>query len=271
MVTKTQAITNFLERNRSPKDLSSLYNADMEAQVLIDPGSGELVKGEFKGHKWQAYKDLETGETYKTFRIPYAAKTEHASFDDPPMNFDLAKHALSIGMTGWDWKHKVSKWVGYDFDSIVEHVKAGLSLDDLSAIQNALMQLPYCTIRKSTSGNGLHIYVFVNDIRTKTHTEHGALARAILTRMCTDTGYDLQGKVDCFGTILWCWDKRVEVEGSQGLQLIKSGGVLEDIPLNWRDHVDVIKKKTRRIRPDVITEDNVDPFEALIRHASLYH
>lgn len=265
MVTKTQAIANFLARNRSPKDLSSLYNADMEAQVLIDPGSGELVKGEFKGHKWQAYKDLETGETYKTFRIPYAAKTEHASFDDPPMNFDLAKHALSIGMTGWDWKHKVSKWVGYDFDSIVEHVKAGLSLDDLSAIQTALMQLPYCTIRKSTSGNGLHIYVFVNDIRTKTHTEHGALARAILTRMCTDTGYDLQGKVDCFGTILWCWDKRVEVEGSQGLQLVKSGGMLEDIPLNWRDHVDVIKKKTRRIRPDVITEDNVDPFEALIK------
>lgn len=263
MPSKTQSIKNFMLSNGSPADLAALYDHDMEVQVLVDPGDGILVEGEFKGHKWQAYRDPESGQIYKSFRIPYEAKTTHPNYDDPPMRFDLSRHAQSVGMTGWNWYQQCSKWVGFDFDSITGH-KEGLSDQELEEIKEAINGLSYCTIRKSTSGKGFHIYVFLDDVPTLSHTEHSALARSVLSRMCTDTGYDLRAKVDCFGGVLWVWDKRI-LENKEGLTLIKQGGILDEVPINWKDHVEVVQKKITKIRPGFIDEDNEDPFEHLIK------
>ena len=115
MVQKTEAIKNIL-LNLTHPDLAALYNFNMECQVNVAQDGGERIEGEFKGKRWHGWTDSFT--TWKSFRIPWNAAHE-PSFEDSPLKFSLEKHAEGIGMTGWDWKNRESKWVAFDFDSIV--------------------------------------------------------------------------------------------------------------------------------------------------------
>jgi len=84
-------------------------------------------------------------------------------------------------MTGWDWQKRCSRFVAFDFDSLVSHAKGiGLSDDALEKIKEAASSLPYVEVRRSTGGSGLHLYVYLDGIPTQNHTEHAALARCIL-------------------------------------------------------------------------------------------
>lgn len=261
MLSRTQAIRNFLQQCGSPKDLVDLYTPEMECHVNVKPLNNKVLKNqEYKGHKYNAYQDLEDGTIYKPFRIPWDSMKETAYYTDPEMTFDLKKYCEGIGMTGWNFVTKQSFWFGYDFDSMINHGK-GLTDEDLEAIRVAVYNLDYVTVRKSTTGSGLHIYVFVDPVETKTHTEHQSLARAILDKMSLDSGYELQSKVDQLGAILWVW--ATKMEGTDGLTLLKKGGVLKDIPLNWKAHEGVINRKTHKIRPDLIVDTELDDFNKL--------
>lgn len=261
MISRTKAIANFLATTKAPVDLINLYTPEMECQVSVKKGANKPLKGqEYKGHKYNAYQDIEDGTIYKPFRIPYDSMKESAHYTDPPMSFDLAKYADGIGLTGWNFVQKRSEWLGYDFDSMVNH-KKGLTAEELENIQKSVTNLDYVTVRKSTTGSGIHIYVFVDNVPTVTHTEHSALARSVLNKMSLDSGYDLQSKVDQLGSILWVWAEKFE--GTNGLQLLKKGSVLKDVPLNWRQHADVIKGKKHKIRPDLIKEEELDDFNEL--------
>lgn len=264
MVTRTQAIKAFLEQSEAPRDLVALYNEEMECQVYVDKKNNVALKDqEFRGKKYTAYEDVEDGTIYKPFRIPYEAMKESAHYNDPPMTFDLKKYAEGVGLTGWNWKQKKSIWVGYDFDSLVNHAK-GLDPAELEKIKQAVVSLPYVTLRTSTTGSGYHVYVFVDPetCDSKTHTEHQSLARAVLNKMTLDCGYELQSKVDQLGQILWVWASKMTKEG---LQLVKQGEVLKDIPLNWREHVGVVSKRITKIRPDLIDESELDSFNELAK------
>lgn len=261
-VTRTQAIKAFLNQCGSPKDLVDLYTEEMECQVYVTKGNNKALKGqEFRGKKYIAYQDLEDGTIYKPFRIPYDSMKETANYNDPPMSFDLCKYAEGIGLTGWNWKQRRSEWVGYDFDSMVNHAK-GLTQEELNKIKTAVIDLPYVTVRTSTTGSGFHIYVFVEGVNSQTHTEHQSLARAVLNKMTLDCGYELQSKVDQLGAILWVWASKAT---PQGLQLVKQGSVLKEIPLNWREHIGVVNSRITKIRPDLIDDTELDDFNDLAR------
>ena len=262
MVTRTEAIKEFLAGCGAPADLVALYNHDMECQVYVDKMNNQVLKDrEFRGKKYLAYQCSETGTIYKPFRIPWDSMTENANYSDPEMTFDLCKYAEGVGLTGWDWVNKNSVWVGYDFDSMVNH-KKGLTEEELTSIFKSIYDLPYATIRTSTTGSGYHIYVFVEGANSKTHTEHQSLARSILNKMSLDTGLDLQAKVDQLGQILWVWAKKMT---PQGLQLIKKGEVLKNIPLNWREHIGVVNRRSTKTKPDIISDEEVDGFNDLAR------
>ncbi len=248
MVTKTTAIKNFLEA-KSPPDLAALYHIGMECQVNVAQDGGERIDGDFKGRKWHGWSDGLT--TWKSFRIPYKANTV-PEYTDRELKFDLAEHAEGIGMTGWDWQNRVSKWVAYDFDAILGHSEkhvAKLTSEQLAAVQKAAHDLEWVTIRKSSSGKGLHLYVFVPDVPTANHHEHAALARAILGIMSGLAGFDFQSKVDICGGNMWVWHRKCE--GNDGFELIKPGRPMLDneIPPNWRDHVKVVTRKRRKNLP----------------------
>ena len=254
-VTRTEAIKRFLNLS-THADLAALYHHDMEVQVNVAQDGGDRVKGDFKGRKWLGWTDGLT--TWKALRIPYGANT-NPEYTDVLMNFDLAAHAEGIGMTGWNWKEKVSKWVAFDFDAIVGHSDKNpnkLSNEELQRVQDEATEIEWVTIRKSTSGNGLHLYVYVDNVKTETHNEHAALGRAILGQMSALVGFDFDSKVDICGGNMWIWHRKMR--GTEGLLLLKSGSVLSDIPPNWKEHVKVIRNKRRKHLQHAMGTDPVD-------------
>jgi hypothetical protein len=250
-VTKSKAIKNFLDV-KTHKSLADLYHLGMECQVNVAQGTGERVEGDYKGRQWHGWTDGAT--VWKSFRIPWNANTT-PNYTDSNIKFDLEVHAEGIGMTGWDWQERVSRWVAYDFDAIIghsdKHAKK-LTNEQLTEVQEAALQIPWVTVRKSTSGKGLHLYVFLDNIPTANHTEHQALARSILGMMSALTCFDFVSKVDICGGNMWVWHRKML--GTDGLTLVKAGEVLDTVPKNWRDHVKVITKRGRKNLPQEIIE-----------------
>lgn len=232
----------------------------MEVQVTVLKGQGERLD-DFKGKNKQIYSD--GINTWYPIRIPKNAKTE-PEYTDGPMTYALEDHAEGIGLTGWNWKEKVSKWVAFDFDAITGHSdKHNKKLTDLELkqIQEQACAIPWITVRKSTSGKGLHLYVFLPNTPTSNHDEHAALGRAILEMMSGVTGFDFYNKSDSKGSNMWIWHRKMQ--GTDGLSLIKTGEILETIPPNWRDYIDVIKGKRKKSLPSFIEKSEEKVFEEL--------
>ena len=257
-VTRTQAIAAILKA-KTPADLAILYSHDMECQVNVAQDGGERVEGEYRGRQWHGWSDG-SGAIWKSFRIPYKAYSE-PEYEDRPMTYDLAAHAEGIGMTGWDWAQGVSRWVAFDFDSLIGGHATGLNNEELEAVKKAAMDIPWVTVRLSTSGKGLHIYVFVSEVPTANHNEHAALARAILGMMSAHAKFDFNTKVDICGGNMWVWHRKMA--GTEGLKLLKQGTVLHDVPPNWRDHIKVVRGKASRILPSFVETEQVSVFEEL--------
>jgi hypothetical protein len=235
---RTEVIKAFLS-SESKADLAELYNFNMEVQVNVEQGEGELIEGEFNGRKWFGYTD--GLQTWKSFRIPWNASTS-PEYTDGECRFDFARHVNAIGMTGWDWKSQLSRWVAFDFDSIFEHSK-GLQPEELANITQTVAEIPWVTIRKSSGGNGLHIYVFFAEpIQTSTHTEHACVARSVLGKMSALTGFNLCESVDVCGGNMWVWRRN---QTAESYRLIKRGDLLTDSLPNWQDHKAVIVNKKR--------------------------
>lgn len=259
---KTEAIGNFL-RAKAKEDLADLYSFSMEVQVNVAQDMGERVEGDYNGRKWLGWTDGLT--TWKPFRIPFKANSE-PEYNDTPMKYDLAEHVEAIGMTGWDWKNKVSKWVAFDFDSIINHTD-GLTHVEMQEICEAVQTIPWVTVRYSTSGKGYHFYVFLPEVATANHTEHAALARAVLGQLSALTKVDFQSKVDCCGGNMWVWHRKMK---GDGLELVKQGTVLRDYPTNWKDHLDVIIGKRRKTAPQsVVDRGEVDMFDQLTGQSNI--
>jgi len=261
MITRSQAISAFLHA-KTHNDLANQYSLAMECQVNVAQDGGERTEGDFKGRKWHGWTDGLT--TWKSFRIPYKAY-DTPEYTDVEIKFDLAEHAEAIGMTGWDWQKRVSKWVAFDFDAIIGHSDkhAGkLTNEELDKVRESAFNIDWVMIRKSTGGKGLHLYVYLNDHPTENHNEHAALARAILGKLSALTGFDFDSKVDNCGGNFWVWHRKMQ--GTDGLKLIKAGIPLEDIPPNWKDHVKVINGTRRKNLPQEIEENGTkDIFEEL--------
>jgi hypothetical protein len=240
-VLRTEAIRRFLATRARP-DLARLYTPGSEVQVNAAPGRGERVEGVYKGRRWHGWTDGRV--TWKSFRIPHAAWRE-PEYTDTELEWDLDEHAEAVGLTGWDWKERRSRWVGFDFDSITTHLE-GLTAAELAQLREEVAAIPWITVRTSTSGRGVHLYVGLETPEpTATHTEHAALARAVLALAETHCTFPLRAKVDACGGNLWIWHRR---QAEDGLQLVCEGARLEAAPPNWRAHLDVTSGTRRRVR-----------------------
>lgn len=246
---RTEAIQRFLKA-KTHVSLANLYTPDMEVQVNVAQENGQRCDGEYEGKRWLGWTD--GLNTWKPFRIPRNANTEPV-YDDYPMGYDLDVYAEGIGMTGWDWKNRLSRWVAYDFDAITGHSDRHtrkLSAEDLESVKESLRRVPWATLRLSTSGKGLHLYVHLTPTPTANHTEHAAVARAVLHLLSGITGCDFNSKVDVCGGNMWVWHRKMI--GTQGLSLNKQGIMLDTIPANWRDHINVTSGKSKRNLPKFV-------------------
>jgi hypothetical protein len=249
-VTRSQAIKNFLTDNTHP-DLAALDEPGYEVQVNVAQGHGDRVNKEFKGRQYTEYTD--GFETWRPFRLPLKANSTPEE-NDYEMTFSLDRYAEAIGLSGWSYKDRVSRWVAFDFDSIVGHAE-GLGDEELAEVWKKATGIPWVTVRKSTGGIGIHLYVFfATPIPTADHTAHAALAQAVLGLMSALAGFDFKAKVDCAGGIVWVWARRMV--GTDGLTLIKQGEPLKDVPAGWRENLPVATGRRRQTFPQVpLTRD----------------
>ena len=259
----SEAIKNFLDSKRNEHNADLLSRVveripNLEIQVNVRQGDGDLV--------------ADTTSTYSngidrwfSFRIPREAYTTTPSWADFEMSYSLADHCEAIGSTGWDWVAKESVWVGFDFDSLVGHAQGvGLSEEELNDIRTRCLTLDYVELRRSTSGRGLHMYVFLEGIQTESHTEHSAVASRVLDKISEDVGADFRKQVDVLGANLWIWHARGSAE-LQSFGLIKPASRAlngNDLPY-WKDHIDIIRHRSRKVRITAMPENEQDIFEQL--------
>ncbi len=241
---KIPAIKKFLKAVPCP--IAQMYNENMETQVMVAQDNGKAYA---KTHAFGTSRGWTDGkEQWKNFRIPFKADT-NPEYRDTEVGFNFNEHVDAIGMTGWDWKNRRSLWFAYDFDSIVNH-DAGISIQEMEDIQNACLAIPYLGVLKSTSGKGLHIYVFIEGgFPTANHNEHAALARSFLGVLSAKLGMPLESSVDCVGSVLWVWARRSE--GTRGLTWVKENTEkfpADKMPKNWTEHLSVIQRKRTRIK-----------------------
>jgi hypothetical protein len=260
----TEGIIAFLKAQRADhpgQDLLDRYlehGTGLETQVNVAAGNSEPVAG--KRATW------DTGTyQYWNLRIPKNAYDE-PEFKDYRLSWPLELHAEGIGSTWWDWDKRVSRGVGFDFDAITGHAKGvGLTDEKLAEVQRAAEDLPYTEVRRSTGGKGIHLYVLLDAIPTANHTEHAALARCILGMMTQETGFDFSRQIDCCGSIMWFWHRKITKE-NQGLALLKPSKQIlgiDDLPANWKDHVEVVNRRRTKVRVNGLPDEEQDPFDKL--------
>jgi hypothetical protein len=264
MPTVLEGLSNFLtarSATHNAPELLALWGPHMETQVNASPGNGEPVENR---------KNTWTDGTYEwhSIRIPKNAYSE-PEFSDYPLKYPFDLHAEGIGMTGWDWKKRVSRHLGFDFDSITGHAAGiGISRDDLDTVKKNACKIPWVEVRKSTGGKGLHLYVYFDEagVPTENHTVHAALGRAVLGLMSTETGFDFASQIDACGGNMWIWHRKMSA-ANEGLMLIKAATQklnVADLPANWRDHVEVVSRSRTRVRVEGIDAEDIDAFESLV-------
>ena len=191
-------------------DLIERWAIGMETQVNVAPGDGEPVAG--KRSTWS-----DGINEWFNIRVPKNAATD-PTFTDYQIGFPLALHAEGVGMTGWDWKARLSRHFGYDFDALTGHAQGvGIEEKDLEKVKQAACALPYVEVRRSTGGGGIHLYVYLDDagVPTANHTEHAALARCILGMMSAEVGFDFASAIDACGHVMWIWHRKMSAENSR--------------------------------------------------------
>ena len=223
-----ETIAAFLQKQGS-HNLMSRWSMGMETQVNVHKVDGDPTgrPGEFS----------DGIDTWKHFRIPWNAKSS-PEYEDRPLRWDITKYAYRIGSTGWDWEAKRSRWVGFDFDSVLDHADNALTQEQLDEIHTAVQDVPFVEVYRSTRGNGFHIYVFVDE-PTDNHTEHSALAKAVLSQISEHLGIDLKGKVDCYGGNMWIWAADAADNGYELLS--EATETLTELPPNWKDQAPTIR------------------------------
>ncbi len=261
----TEAIQSFLTARRETHNAPELLDrilahpGALEIQINVAADNGEPVDG-----KRSTYTDGE----YEWFniRIPKHADGE-PEFRDYELRWPLDLHVEGIGWTGWDWQARRSLAWGFDFDAISGHAKGiGISNEELERIKEAAKALPYVEARRSTGGNGIHLYVYSEGVPTANHTEHAALARCVLGMMSSETGFDFASQIDACGGNMWFWHRKMTAE-NKGLMLIKAAEksiTVDDLPMNWRDHIEVVTRRRSKVRVHAeLKDEDLNPFEAL--------
>lgn len=254
--TRAEAIKRLLDAKTQP-DLAGLYHPGMETQVNVARDDGVRKDG-YNAKSKQTYTD--GVQTWFAFRIPKNAWAQPEDNSSIEMTYALFEHAEGIGMTGWCFSDLRSHWVAFDFDSIVGHSERHakkMTDQELEKVRELACAIPWVTVRKSASGNGLHLYVhFATPVPTKDHTEHAALAKAVLAEMSALAGFDFQAKVDTCGGNMWIWHRKMPrgSDGTQrtgeGLKVVRTASYpMQEEPKEWHRYLKVVKGERKKSLP----------------------
>jgi hypothetical protein len=214
-----EAIDRFLRSRVSDSPvLIPRWSTALETQLMTTRGT---ACGDRAG-EW-----IEDGEVWANTRWPHKAGTD-PHFHDWTLTFDPAKRITRIGTTWWNWETRKSVAVGIDIDVAEGHAESTVTVtqEQLSNLVDKLATLPYVTMVRSTSGRGIHVYVFFDENDqpvANTHHEHADNARRVLVKIETDLGISLSNHVDCVGSMFWLWANQLSADS---FSLVVDGGRL---------------------------------------------
>jgi hypothetical protein len=249
-------------------DILELYSPDMEVQVNVLHTNAEPVEG--KRNTW-----MKDGQVFWNIRVPKKAMSD-PEWRDYGMKWSLTYFAEAIGMTGWDWVNRTSRFVAFDFDAITGHAPGvGVDEDKLRIIQAVASEIPWVQTRRSTRGGGLHLYVFFSTwnseiqqwvgpgVRTQNHTEHAALGRCVLSMMSQRAGFNFSSAIDACGGNMWVWHLDA-TKDNEGFALLNDSSEQiseEQLPSNWKDHISVVTRKRTKIKISGVPDEEDGDFD----------
>jgi hypothetical protein len=155
------------------------------------------------------------------------------------------EHVDRIGTTGLGPNGSVS--VGFDVDTLEGHA-SGITNADRDRISKAVEPLEYVEVRRSSGGEGLHLFVLLegfNEIQN--HTQHAALARAVCGVICHDAQLNFAPSIDVMGGNLWFYRSDPKPDSYKLLKAATRKLTPADVP-NWRDHIEVVTGKRSRVQ-----------------------
>lgn len=243
--------------------LDNLRN--LETQLLVSPDGGYPVEG--KRNVW-----TDGTEEWHNMRWPKNAMAE-PYWRDRELAFLLERHWLGVGTTWWDWVARESVGCGFDFDEVTSHAPGtGVSDEQLEEVKTRACGLDYVEVLRSTGGKGLHLYIWFDENdrpKTQNHSEHAAVARAMLGKLSTDANFDFGSHLDVCGGNLWVAHRKMF--GGEGFECVKKSTeylTARDLPPNWKDHLAVISGKSTKVRVVGVNDsgeeiDDQDPLTEL--------
>ena len=158
-----------------------LWSPSIETQLNFD-----LTWGEYRPDSKQG---REHPEKPVTIRIPH----QNGSFDDTPYYPSWDK-LVGIGISGWDWCEKVSRFFFLDFDA-TDHAK-GLASDKLSKVIDRLRTVPWIELRRSKGGLGIQALVrFKEPLRAFDHKQHADYAKRVADFLGVTDDTDAMGVI----------------------------------------------------------------------------
>lgn len=218
-----------------------------EIQVNVRTDRGNVVEDKSKVRSDGKFE-------FYSIRYPKSPGAE-PDWQDRQLTYPFDEYYQSIGSTGFSVAG--SLWVGFDIDTILGHAPGhGVAQEEINRIDQAVKAIPYVEVRRSTHGQGRHIYVRLTGFDTKNHTEHSALARAILGKVCFDTGLDFTPSIDGCGGNLWFLSRGATLE-NRGFELLQPATqklTAADVPA-WREHVAVVQRKRTTVRVEGLDEE----------------
>jgi hypothetical protein len=240
LLSRGVSMKNYLLSRKTPS------NADLIDRILVEYPNIELQANVRTDRGVPNGKGRLDGDVkFWNDHYPKDAKDCPKWNKPPTWRYPLDEYVQEVGTTGFS-RSGNQQW-GYDLDAVFGHGK-GLSDHRLKQIQAAVEPLDYVEIRRSTRGKGIHLYIR-GKIDLANHTEHAAVGRALLGKLCLGAGLDFAHDVDVCGGNMWFVSRRATAE-NQGFELLKPATrtlSTEEIPANWRDHLDVVNRKRARV------------------------
>lgn len=173
-----------------------------------------------------------SGETF-TLRNP--AEDKAGTLSDKCYSIAAGSQLLAAGTAGWEWQTKKQHFVGIDIDTAVGH-KNGLSDAQLEPVIEALGLIPWAEVRRSSGGQGLHVFVhFQIAVEVATRAESSALARAVITQMSRLASFDFKSVKDCAGGNMWIYKANAPATAYAVIKEASCQLDATDLPPGWRE------------------------------------
>ncbi|MBX3411863.1 MAG: hypothetical protein KF708_04035 [Pirellulales bacterium] len=239
-------------------DLIALAIANSPCELQFNTRSDLGEPGE---KQWRVADD---GTSFGPYRYPRDAK-DQPDWSPLYLPYDPSIYCDAIGTTGFGQHGSFA--VFFDLDTSLGHAKGSKTITPArrDEIVKSLAKLESVEVRRSTGGEGRTVVVYLDNIPTVNHTEHAALARFVLGKLCGDAGLDFAADVDVCGGNQWIWARRASAE-KQSYKIIQPfrRKLGESDVDGWRAHIEVAQRKRSRARVRGVAADKEDEFAALV-------